>query len=189
MSFAIGAVLIIVGLVGAAALAVGVPLFFGVMAYDLIKSRRTEAPRAEDATTRIAVARGVARAFVIAGGAFWTVASFAGLYSYGNTSAASAMLVAFAPLFACAATLIVGWYYERFTAALLLAASLAVVAWGVIYQFEIGVWILMGFALLGPMLTSSALFWLARRDQEAYERATALRPQLALAFAARSSIR
>ena len=60
--------------------------------------------------------------------------------------------------------------------------------WGVIYQFEIGVWMLMTLALIGPMATAAALFWLARRDQDAYEHATALRPQLALVFSARSTI-
>jgi hypothetical protein len=71
---------------------------------------------------------------------------------------------------------------------LLLIASFAVIAWGVVYQFEAGVWGIMTFAMIGPMLTASALFWMARREQEAYERVTALKPELAFAFAARSTL-
>jgi hypothetical protein len=74
------------------------------------------------------------------------------------------------------------------TAAALLLASLAVVAWGVIYQFDPGAWLLVTVALVGPMLTASVLFWLARVDQEAYEAATSVRLELAPVFAARSTL-
>ncbi len=188
MSVALAAVLIIGGFISAALFIVGLPLVLGMMAFDVVKTRDDSPLTVEDSTTRIAVERGVARAFVIAGGAFWSIAAFAGLYSFQNTGIGDALIAALIPLTAVAVTLIVGWYYERFTAALLLVAAMAVVAWGVIYQFELGVWMIMTFALLGPMLTASVLFWLARRDQEAFERATALRPQLAPIFAARSTI-
>ena len=46
----------------------------------------------------------------------------------------------------------------------------------------------MTLALIGPMLTAAVLFWLARREQDAYELATAARPELALFFSARSTI-
>lgn len=188
MSLALVAVLIIVGLVGAAVAFIGVPVVFGMMAYDVAESRKNTARSIEDTSTRIAAERGVARVFVLAGGVFWSIATFAGLSSFQETGAGNALMAAFIPFVACLATLAVGWYYERFTAALLAAASVAVVAWGVIYQFELGVWMIMTFALIGPMATASVLFWLARRDQEAYERATSARPQLAPVFAARSSI-
>jgi ABC-type enterobactin transport system permease subunit len=57
------------------------------------------------------------------------------------------------------------------------------VAWGVIYQFELGVWAIMVFALIGPMMTASVLFWLARREQEAFELALATHPDFAMAIA------
>ncbi len=189
MTFAFGAVLLVVGLLAAVAVVVAVPLLFGLMVWDMAGRRETKVVVAKDeSTTRIAAERGVARAFVILGGGFWSVAFFAALYSFRQTGLAAALLGAFIPLVACAATLIVGWYYERFTALLLAAATLAVVAWGVIYQFEMGVWVLMTITLIGPMLTASVLFWLARRDQEAYERLTSVRPELALMFAARSTL-
>jgi hypothetical protein len=99
-----------------------------------------------------------------------------------------ALFAAFYPLVACVATLIVGWYYERVTAALMLLASVAVVAAGVIYQFDLGAWLLVAVALIGPMLTASTLFWLARVDQDMYERATENRLELAPVFAARSTL-
>ncbi len=189
MSLALAAVLIIGALVAALAVAVGIPVFFAMMAYDVAKTPAPAPAEYADASTRIAIKRGVARVFVLAGGVFWSVAAFAGLYSYRETGMTAALIAALIPLVAVAATLIIGWYYERLASALLAAASLAVIAWGVIYQFEVGVWVLMGFALLGPMLTASVLFWMARRDQDAFELATSLRPDLAFIFAAKSSLR
>jgi hypothetical protein len=197
MSVFLAAVLIIGGLIGVVAVAIAVPVLFGLMAYDVAESRKngvsvsaaSAAVVAEESTgMRIAVERGIARGFVLAGGLFWSIASFAGLYSFRESGVGNALLAAFFPLVAVLATLIVGWYYERITALMLAAASLAVVAWGVIYQFELGVWMIMTFALIGPMMTAAVLFWLARRDQDAFELATATRPQLSPVFSARSSI-
>lgn len=194
MGLAIATFLLVIEIVGVAALAIGVPLAFGIMAYDLIQARKNAPVKAadkvveKDSVTHIAVERGVARAFVLLGGAFWSIATFAGMYSFGQSGAGEAVLGAAIPLAACAATLVLGWYYERVTAVLLTLAAFAVVAWGVIYQFEAGVWGIMTFALIGPMLTAAALFWLARREQDAYERATSLEPELSLMFSARSSL-
>lgn len=192
MSLIIAAVLIGVGLLAAGIVAIGVPVVLGLMAYDVAKMPRgkvaaadetTESLRsAERARGRIVVERSVARAFVILGGAFWGVAAFAGLYSYRQTGVWWALLAAFIPLVATLATLIVGWYYERFTAALLLFATAGVIYWGVVNQFEAGVWMLVTVALIGPMLTASVLFWMARREQRALEVFLAERPELQPAF-------
>lgn len=188
MALFFGAALLIIGLVSAVVVALGVPLFFGILAYDMVATPRTQTKSVQDASMRIAVERGVARAFVIAGGVFWSIAAFAGLYSFRTTGMAAALLAAFYPLVAILATLIVGWYFERFTAAMLVVASAAVVTWGVVYGFELGVWILVSLALIVPMLTAATLFWLARRDQEEFERVVAAKPELAPIFAARSTI-
>ncbi|MGB4593546.1 MAG: hypothetical protein WBI63_07230 [Coriobacteriia bacterium] len=194
MGLAIGTFFLVIEIVGVVALAIGVPLAFGIMAYDLIQARKSAPMKAaekvveKDSITHIAVERGVARAFVLLGGAFWSIATFAGMYSFGQSGAGEAVLGAAVPLAACAVTLVLGWYYERVTALVLTLAAFAVVAWGVIYQFEVGVWGIMTFALIGPMLTAAALFWLARGEQDAYERATALQPELSLVFSARSSL-
>jgi len=183
MAFIIGATLVIVGIVGAALFVLAVPALFGAMAYDVVESRKEEPVMVEDTRLRIAVERGVARAFVIAGGVFWSIASFAGLFSFQESGTAWALLAAFIPLAATLATLIVGWYYERVAAAMLALASAAVAAYGVIYQFELGVWIIMVLFAIGPMLTASVLFWLARRDQEALELALSLQVEPAMATA------
>ncbi len=183
MSIILVAVLVVVGLAGALVAILAVPALFGAMAYDLVTSREVNAAEVADTRLRIAVERNVARGFVIAGGAFWSIASFAGLFVFSESGLANALMAAFIPLVALAATLIIGWYYERVAAFLLVLASMGVVAWGVIYQFEFGVWAIMGVFLMGPMLTAATLFWMARRDQDALELALSLHPELQPAFA------
>lgn len=172
MELILGATLLVVGLIAAAVVAVAVPVLAGVILWDLSHTWRTRERKPlapETAQMRIEIERGVARGFVIAGGLFWSSAIFAGLYSFKETGLWYALLGAFFPLVAVLATLIVGWYYERVASAMLAVASVAVVAWGVIFQFEVGVWALMTLALIGPMMTASVLFWMARREQEAFE--------------------
>jgi len=181
MSILFASVLIVGALLGAVALIIGIPAVIALMAYDGLEARKSAPVVAKDkavAEERIFLERGIARAFVVAGGVFWAVALGAGAYATRGTGMGTVLLVAFYPLVATVATLVIGWYYERAASALLVLASLAVVAWGVIYQFEIGVWTLMIFALIGPMMTAAVLFWMARRDQEAFELALAASPEL-----------
>lgn len=184
MALIIAGVLIIGGLVGTVVLVVSIPMFFGLMAYDVMESRkaereRTPEARATDAEGRIFLERGIARGFVIAGGVFWAIAIFAGMYVYGRSAIGPAMMVAFLPLVATVATLVIGWYYERVASVLLALASVAVVAWGVIYQFEMGVWMIMTIVLIGPMATAAVLFWMARSEEVALELALSRQPELA----------
>ena len=196
MSLIIAAVLVIGGLVAAAVVAIGIPALFGMMAYDATTASkqgsvtRTAAEEhaawlrsKQEREGRIVLERGVARAFVILGGAFWGIAVFAGLYSYRQSGMAWALLAAFAPFVATLATLVLGWYYERLTAILLAVASAGVVYWGIGQQFEPGVWALVTIALIGPMMTASVLFWLARREQEALAVHVASRPDFVPAMA------
>lgn len=191
MTLMIAAVLVIGGLAAAALFVIGVPALLGLMAYDVASNRNEpvvqtvpEKERAwlrskEDVEGRISLERTVARSFVILGGAFWGIAAFAGLYSYRQSGMAWSLLAAFVPFVATLATLILGWYYERITAVLLTLAAAGVVVWGVAYQFELGVWMLVTIALIGPMLTAATLFWMARREQEALETMLASSGELA----------
>lgn len=188
MELAFAAFLTIVTAVSAAALVIGVPFAFSLMAYDIVQSRKARVFEVESAPAHIAIERGVARAFVILGAAFWSVATFVELYSAGGSGAGEAALTALIPLGASLVTLVVGWYWERLTAAALMLGAIGVVAYGVVYGFGGQTWMILTAMLIGPMVTASVLFWLARREQEAYERATALSPQLAFAFAARSTL-
>ena len=178
METTLGIILMALGPILAVILVIAVPILLGVMLYDVIKDRRnTPAPVVtevtegwiESARRKIEIERGVARAFVILGGVFWGLAAFAGYYSYQETGVQAAFLAASIPLMAALVTLLVGWYSERTAALLLTAASVAVVYYGVVTQFEIGVWMLMTIALIGPMLTAAALFWAARRQLVALE--------------------
>ena len=187
MSLILVAALIAVGLLGAVAVAVGIPLVLGFMAYDVYQSRETRSVRTVDVEHRIQLERGFARAFVIAGGLFWAVATFAGLNTFLQSNMAYSLLAAFLPLAATAATLVIGWYYERATAILLVLASFAVVVWGVMAAFEVGVWVIITLALIGPMMTAAVLFWLARRDQEALELSLAVPGTLIPIESARAS--
>lgn len=193
MELAFAAFVFIVIIVASVALAIGVPLVFGVLAFDVWQDRKRQSAEAkqvvaEETNVSIAVKRGVARSYVVVGSLFWSAAAFAELYSGGQTGAGQALMAAIIPLGACLATLVIGWYWERVTAAVLMLAALGVLAWGVVYQFDLQTWIIMTTMLIGPMFTASVLFWLARRDQDAYELATSLRPQVAFAFAARSML-
>jgi hypothetical protein len=177
--------------VASVAVVLGVPFIIGLVAYDIIDSRKHETEKAfsaEEETSRIALKRGVARAFVILGSVFWSVATFFDVYTQRSAGYGSAVLAALVPLAVVLVTLVIGWYWERLTAIALLAASIGVMAWGVVYGFAPEMWAIVTLTLIGPMLTASVLFWAARRQQEAYELETAVRPQLAFAFAARSTL-
>jgi len=132
----------------------------------------------ETHSNRMNMDRLFARGFVVFGGVFWMCASFAAAYSFIRAGASAALLSAFYVFAATAATLVIGWFYERTAAALLVLASAAVVVWGTMASWELGVWILMTLFLIGPMLTAGVLFLMARREQAAYERALARNPQL-----------
>jgi hypothetical protein len=138
-----------------------------------------DASTIETHTTRMNVDRMFARGFVIAGGLFWIVASFAALYAFVGSSTEAALLAAFYPFAATGATLAIGWYYERTAAALLTLGSVAVVVWGVIASWEMGVWILMVLFMIVPMMTAAGLFMMARREQMALELAIARYAELA----------
>lgn len=193
MELAFAAFLFVVIIVASVALAIGVPLVLGLLAWDTWQTYRARAAEPKpavspDAHVGIAWKRGIARSYVVLGSAFWSAATFAELYSGGQSGAGEALMAAIIPMGACLITLVIGWYWERLTAAVMMVAALGVLAWGVVYQFDLQTWIIMTVMLIGPMFTASVLFWLARRDQEAYELAFSLRPQIALAFAARSTL-
>jgi hypothetical protein len=133
----------------------------------------------ETHSTRMNVDRLFARGFVVAGGVFWMIASFAALYAFVGSSASVALLAAFFPFAATVATLVVGWYFERTVAVLLVLGSVGVVVWGAIASWEVGVWILMAIFMIGPMLTAAALFTMARREQIEFELALAKHAELA----------
>ncbi|MBI5230973.1 MAG: hypothetical protein HY876_02285 [Coriobacteriales bacterium] len=197
MMIAIAAVLLLLGPVLAVVLVLAVPTVLGLVAYDVSETRAKKPASARAAETilgwpeaaerRIKLERGVARAFVILGGVFWAVTAFAGLYTFRQTGALAAFFAASVPLIASLVTLIVGWYWERVASIMLAVATLAVVYYSAVMGFELGVWVILGFFLIGPMLTAAVLFWLARRDYEALVVFRLAHPELALAVAETSA--
>jgi hypothetical protein len=185
----IAGILVLAALAATAVVAVAVPVLLTVLVREIATTMPDGRVDSEPTLLSIAMKRGAARAFVVAGGAFWSLASFAGLYSYQRTGLGPATIAALYPLVGCAVTLVVGWYFERIVSIMLVIAAQAVVVWGVLYQFEPGVWVIMTLALIGPMLTAAVLFWLARGDQEAFESTFAARPELGLLVSARSTMR
>lgn len=186
-----GMMLMILGPVAAVIVALAVPLVIVLIAYDLMSSReprRISIPEdsgalfvwTEATEKRISLERGFARAFVILGGVFWGLTAFAGLFTFRQTGVLAAFIAACIPLLASLVTLIVGWYWERVAAVMLTLASIGVVYWGVVAEFELGVWVIVLIALIGPMLTAATLFWLARRDYEALEMLRLAHPEPAL---------
>jgi hypothetical protein len=122
------------------------------------------------------VERLFARGFVILGGVFWVAATFAGPLTFGGVGIVASVKTAIWPFLATVATLIVGWKYERIAAVLLFGASAAVPIWGLLYNWEAGVWLLMACLLIAPMALAGILFLLAERAE--IRRTTRVEPRL-----------
>jgi hypothetical protein len=121
---------------------------------------------------RMNVERLFARLFVVLGGVLWTVMLFASEtaakytnFTYTLDEVVAAAGSAFLPLAASVLVFVVGWFYEKLAALLLLIASGGVVVWGVMAEWTVSLWVIMGIALIGPMLLAALLFMLASRMQ------------------------
>lgn len=121
---------------------------------------------------RMNVERLLARLFVLLGGGLWTVMLFASEtaakytdFTYSLEEVVSAAGTAFLPFAATVLVFVVGWFYEKLAALLLIAGAAGVVVWGVIAGWTTALWIIMGIVLVGPMLLAALLFLLASRMQ------------------------
>jgi hypothetical protein len=124
-------------------------------------------------TNRMNVERIIARLFVILGGLFWVFMLWGSEtgsgYSLGPASSSdvtSALGSAAIPLAFTILVFILGLFFERLTALVLLLASLAVVVWGIVAAWEAGVWMMAIAVLIAPMLIAAALYWLAGRMEQ-----------------------
>jgi hypothetical protein len=115
----------------------------------------------------MSIYRLVARLFVIGGGIFWVTAVFGADWGYRGVSPLISARNALIPLAATLVVLAIGWVFEYLAAGVLVLASVAGVAWGVLAGWEPGVWVLMVTTLIGPMMTAAVLFTLAARIQTA----------------------
>lgn len=114
---------------------------------------------------RMAVERLFAYGFVGIGGVFWASAVFGADYGYSGLSPMVSARNALFPLALTLGVLAVGWFFERAAAVLLVLTAAGVVVWGALTGWEPGVWSLVTVTLIGPMLVSAVLYWLAARMQ------------------------
>lgn len=177
MSTAVAAVLMIGGPILAIVAVVAVLAVVGMVAYDVVTSRRSEpalsgaelAARAEargheSAVARMYIERGIARAFVVLGAAFWGVCTIAAALWYQRGQEALFFIAAI-PFLMNIACLIIGWRFERTAAVMLSITAAGTIWWAAAHSFELGVWMLFVLLIIGPMATAAVLFWLARQGE------------------------
>jgi hypothetical protein len=174
MSAIMTLVLVIGGPLLAVVFVVGVIALIGMLGFDAVASRRTapaltaaeagqrlHVSEQEHAVTRMYLERGVARAFVMLGGVFWGICLIA-VAVWFRPGMERLLYIVLLPVLMNVACLIVGWYWER-TASVMLAVAAGLAAWwGLANGFEPTILIML---IIGPMLTASVLFWLARRGE------------------------
>lgn len=114
-----------------------------------------------------------ARGFVVAGGVFWVAASFGAMNSYLGKSVAQSVMTALIPLALAVVAFVVGWFYEKLASLILAIGVVAVIAWGLIGGWEMGVWLTMGVFLIAPTAIASLLYLLAAQTQTVCELQTA----------------
>lgn len=115
---------------------------------------------------RMNIERIFARLFVVLGGIFW-IAMIWGTQT-AVAGAPFTVVAAYSGLTALlvAAVFVVGLFYERAAAVLLIAGALALLVVGLVVGWEAGVWATVFFVLMLPMLVSAALYWSAARMQK-----------------------
>ncbi|MDP2181303.1 MAG: hypothetical protein Q8K99_01870 [Actinomycetota bacterium] len=116
---------------------------------------------------RMNVQRIVARGVVLLGVLVCGVAvlgAFAEMGYTARTPIAYARTAA-VPLVIAVVIFRVGLYFEVLAAALLVVGAVGVAIWGVVAGWESGSWVAMAILVMGPMLLSGVLYWLAAQTQ------------------------
>lgn len=121
---------------------------------------------------RMNVERLFARGFVVFGGVVWTVMLFASEtaarhtdFAYTLEEVAAAASTALVPLAATLLVFVIGLFYEKLAALVLLAGVVGSIGWGVAAGWSASLWVIMGVAGIGPMLLAAVLFLMASRMQ------------------------
>jgi hypothetical protein len=104
-----------------------------------------------------------ARGFTVLGSVFWIAAGFAGPMIYKGQDAVQAFLSqGMYPLAFSIGVLLLGWFYERFTALILALGALGTIAWGLIWGgWEPFVWGIVLAFFVAPTVVAAVLFYLA----------------------------
>jgi len=104
-----------------------------------------------------------ARAFTILGGVFWIGAAFAGPLMYQRQDAIHTLIgQGMYPLAFTIGVLVLGWFYERLAALILMLGAVGTVAWGLINgTWEPMVWGIMLAFFVAPSVIAAILYFLA----------------------------
>ena len=128
-------------------------------------------------TERMNIARLLARIFVVVGGLVWammlfaseTAARYADL-TYTFAEVVEAGFAAILPFSIAVFVFVVGLFYERLAALLLLLAAAGTVVFGVVASWESPVlWASVLIVVVSPLVIAAVLYLLAARTQHACE--------------------
>jgi hypothetical protein len=126
-------------------------------------------------TDRMNVYRLAARYLVVFGGLFWAAVVLAGALRLNSSSIFefkvvspnlnTALAYSMVWIGVAALVFVVGFFFERIAAVLLILAAAGSIAFGAYMNWESGMWMIMLFFIIIPVLVSAAMYWLAAREQ------------------------
>jgi len=108
----------------------------------------------------------LARSFVLIGGLFWVFMSWGAKWAYQGAPLTEALGGALIYAAGIAVIFIIGMFYENLAAVILVVGAVALVVFGIVGGWEVGVWATVFFFFIVPMLVAAALYFLAARMQK-----------------------
>ncbi len=117
-------------------------------------------------TEQMNVQRILARAMLIAGGLVWVFMAWGAQWAYKGAPLNVALGGALLYAGGLAVLFVIGMFYENIAALILAAGAVAILVWGAISAWEVGVWATMFFFFVLPMIVAAVLYSLAARMQK-----------------------
>ncbi len=120
---------------------------------------------------RMNIQRIIARGVVLLGVVVTGAAVFGAFAEMGYTARSPMAYATSAavPLVIALIVFVIGLYFELLAAALLVVGAVGIAIWGVIAGWESGAWGAMLVLIIGPMILSGTLYWLAAQTQNVCE--------------------
>lgn len=115
------------------------------------------------------VQRIAARGFVLVGALFWGFAAGGAQWAYRGAPFTEALAYALMYAGAILAVFVLSLFLEQLAAWVLGIGSVAVVVLGIVGGWETGVWAVMIFFFILPLLLASVLYFMAARMQKICE--------------------
>lgn len=117
-------------------------------------------------TNRINIQRIFARLFVIVGAVFWGSAAWGAKWAYEGAPFTTSLSYALLYAGAILAVFVIGLFYENIAALLLAVGSIAIIIVGLVFSWEPGVWAVMGFFFILPLVIAAILYFMAADSQK-----------------------